>query len=469
MNFLRANWMNLERAAELIENLAESRSVEVKRWIDPGDHHGKSKIVKGLFALRNFNGGYLVIGFDDATLQPDRENAPSNARNRFHNDTIQAMVAHYASEPFDVEVFYPEKLGQEYPVIFVPSGVRTPVATKRELKSQTKTLIACDDVYFRTLQTNNRVSSAKIPYKDWPELMRICFNNHEADIGRFLRRHIVGLDPEMIGSLLKAATAISPETSIELQLEELLNHGASRLDKKLKLVPEDLPECGSFEVGLKIDGDFSHHKANNDFLRLLDTNNPRLTGWPIWLNRQKSQLGDQPYVMDDAWEDLIIYLGDSPFQHLEFMRKDPTGLFYLWRALEDDISASQKAPAPETTLDFALAILRVAEAIAVGRAFALALGCEPEKTALEFSFRWRGLEGRQLSSWANPERFIFPSAPAVQGEFISRASVPLDAPMTAIPEYTRQVVEGLFAVFGGYSISAEAIDDLVNRLLERRL
>jgi hypothetical protein len=48
----------------------ESFAVELKSWFDPRDPHGVAKMVKGTFALRNQNGGFLVVGIDDKTLKP---------------------------------------------------------------------------------------------------------------------------------------------------------------------------------------------------------------------------------------------------------------------------------------------------------------------------------------------------------------------------------------------------------------
>src|ERR1700748_2818201 len=70
----------------LVGRPSESLAVESKRWIDPTKPAGVEKIVKGAFALRNRNGGYLVIGFEDKTLLPDLSNELSNARQLFHPD-----------------------------------------------------------------------------------------------------------------------------------------------------------------------------------------------------------------------------------------------------------------------------------------------------------------------------------------------------------------------------------------------
>ena len=51
--------------AGLVGNPSESLTVELKRWIDPTQPAGIEKIVKGALALRNRNGGFFVVGFDD--------------------------------------------------------------------------------------------------------------------------------------------------------------------------------------------------------------------------------------------------------------------------------------------------------------------------------------------------------------------------------------------------------------------
>ena len=47
----------MDRLTQLIHNLTESLSVEVKQWIDLETNLGKAKVVKATLALRNYNGG----------------------------------------------------------------------------------------------------------------------------------------------------------------------------------------------------------------------------------------------------------------------------------------------------------------------------------------------------------------------------------------------------------------------------
>ena len=61
--------MNVDenQIAVLLRQPLEGLQVELKTWLDPRADADKAKLVKAIFAIRNRNGGYLIIGFDDAT------------------------------------------------------------------------------------------------------------------------------------------------------------------------------------------------------------------------------------------------------------------------------------------------------------------------------------------------------------------------------------------------------------------
>jgi hypothetical protein len=163
--------IDFSRIKTLVERPGESLSVEIKRWIDPDQPEGVAIIVRAALALRNHGGGYIVIGFDNNTLEPDKNNVPSDVRTLFHIDKIQGLVSKFASELFEVIVEFPERDGQLYPVIVVPPGVKTPVATKSDLRVSDRTLIRTDNVYIRSLNANNIPSSTMVTWKDWSKIV----------------------------------------------------------------------------------------------------------------------------------------------------------------------------------------------------------------------------------------------------------------------------------------------------------
>lgn len=461
--------INRELIDQLVKRPSESLNVEIKTWISPTDKAGQAKIVKGALALRNRGGGFLVIGLNDETLTPDKENVPADVRAVFHADVIQALVAKYASEPFQVSVEYIERDGVELPVIVIPSGVRTPVAAKADLNADGTFLIRTDDVYFRTLSANNTVSSAKIKWKDWRDLVEICLDNREADIGRFLRRHLAGVGPTMLQELVAALGGASPmqQPSDREQLEAVLDEGKGRFDIVTKERGVVLPSHGAWEVALIIDGEFTPLPLDQ-FARQLNANNPDYTGWPVWLDsRPFSEEDLRPYVFNGAWETLIVRVNPNDFRHIDFMRQSPSGRFYSYRALEDDISSSQKAPTPLKFLDAILPVLRVAEAIAVGLAFAKALQVN-EQATLKFAFRWSGLSNRELTSWADPMRYIS-ARKSKQDVVVSTVSVPADTPMSALSQHVKTAVQPLYEIFSGFMLSDSVLEELTQKLIERRL
>jgi hypothetical protein len=274
------------RIRELIERPVESLSVELKRWIDPDQPEGISKIIKTVLSLRNHGGGYMVIGFLNDTLEPDFVNVPENVISKFHVDKIQGAISRFASEPFEVAVEFPDRDGQTYPVIVVPLGVRTPVASKDNLIENQKKLVELNAIYIRSLNSNNTPSTTKASWRDWPKIVEVCFDNREADIGRFFRRHLGAVTPELFRDLTDHfLQAAKPEVTTEDLLRGCLREGEER---NLTLVQErelQLPEHGTWEVALLILGDVPSHNADSRFLNLLDSSNPDYTGWPVWLNK----------------------------------------------------------------------------------------------------------------------------------------------------------------------------------------
>ncbi|MBD2412174.1 hypothetical protein FACHB389_07400 [Nostoc calcicola FACHB-389] len=455
----------------LVLNPSESLSVEIKRWIDPQSKEGIAKIAKACIALRNNDGGIFLVGFNNDG-SPDIQGAHQLPKESFHPDVIQSIASKFCSEAFEVKIHYLEKDGQEYPALEIPSGFTTPVAAKAGLKDEqgNKDLIKAHTVYVRSLNSNNIVSSSEPRCNDWERVINLCFENREADIGRFLRRHLGGLTPSLLREFASTiAQAIQPEESIEDILRPYLQESVERFNSVVKERSLNLPEHGNWQVALIIIGEVPQHYANTQFLNLLAFNNPKYTGWPVWLDSRGFIDQDQPYVYNGTWEALLVSLSSGWSRHIDFMRFDPKGKFYLRRALEDDMSVKNYAPTTMTALDFALPVIRTAEAIAVGIEFAKAMGCEPEKTQLAFAFKWTGLRERRLSSWANQERSIWLEGLAYQDEVLAFVNVPLETPRSALAQYVNQAVNPLFTIFNGFELSIDVIEDLTRRLIERRL
>jgi hypothetical protein len=228
-----------------------------------------------------------------------------------------------------------------------------------------------------------------------------------------------------------------------------------------------LVDRGNWSVALAMEPTRPEALADSTFLNRVSAANPQYTGWPIWLDSRSFQdVEDRPVVVEKAWQTLIVSAsrwGWSP--HLDFMRFDPRGEFYLCSILQDD--TTDKVP-PGTALDVILVVIRVAEAIAVGVNIAKVLGWE-EDAKLGFAFRWTKLNGRELASWANPLANITPGHRAVDSTAQTYVEVPGDTALPAIGPFVDQATRDLFITFRGYRLPYSAIEHWVQRLLERRL
>jgi hypothetical protein len=456
------------RVREFLSQPSESLNVEIKRWIDPDQDAGVATIVKAVFALRNRNGGFFVLGFDNETLEPDDANRPIDPHKSFHIDKVQGIISRFASEPFEINVVLEQVKGKEHVIIIVPEGVTTPVSIKRNLISAERTLLALGDVYFRTLNANGTPSTARARPEDWQTIVDICFDNREADIGRFLRRHLAGQGAEAIAAALTQATEgrdPSVHPALQLLKEGEHRYRAALAKRKFNKDEERVVEAATWSVALVCVPPRKEAITDQQFLNTIGSSNPNYTGWPIWrdirfVHDRAARVG----IIDGAWEMLCIspegYL--SP-PRLEFSRLDAKGEFYSLRNLQDDVS---KDVAPGQYLDPLLVLRRVSEALAVGIALVRALEWGP-RTQLAFAFRWTKLRGRRLTPWVDPFATIG-GGMANDNDINTFVAFDLETSPTAVAPLVVRATERLFALFDGARIPSNAVEEVVRLVLERR-
>ena len=290
--------------AALLHQPSEGLQVELKTWLDPRTNENIAKIVKAIFAIRNRNGGFLIIGFDNSTSLPDRYSLGQDVGTLYHVDSIQEMVSHYASVSFEIAVVLRERDGQRHPVIAVPEGVRVPVVVKRDLSGHGgKRLLREGDVYFRTLDSNGTPSSARLRPTDYRELLDICFENREADIGRFLRRHLSGIDGQTLATLMSTGGS-DPMQRLRDGAFALIKNGTEAVEtaaahrgatSELQKVQDAL----TLRVGLVLDPPKPEQLPTKEFLNRISASNPQYTGVPVWLDsRNFIEMADRPYVSE---------------------------------------------------------------------------------------------------------------------------------------------------------------------------
>lgn len=56
------------KSGACLEQPRESLAVEIKSWLDLSNPQHQAKIIKTAIALRNNNGGYMILGCDNSLL-----------------------------------------------------------------------------------------------------------------------------------------------------------------------------------------------------------------------------------------------------------------------------------------------------------------------------------------------------------------------------------------------------------------
>jgi hypothetical protein len=197
--------------------------------------------------------------------------------------------------------------------------------------------------------------------------------------------------------------------------------------------------------------------------------NPELTGWPIWLVGSTMPNPDEhPYFWHDTCQQYIYPRPNTLRRrgHLDFSIFDPRSRFFLKRAFEDDLRLPEDVR-KRSTLEIYIQASRIAEALAVGRAFANALGASSE-TTLNFAFRWSGIRRREIDLWAHPGA-EFLSAQASRQD-MSQCEISI-SPSTNDEELLGRTVDSLQKLvrpFGDVTIPRQFLSDRLRTGLFQR-
>ncbi len=447
----------------LLEQPSEGLNREYKQWFDPQSNEGKSKIAKTLMALRNFNGGYMVIGFSD-DMKPVKYDFANSIFDTFSKDSIQGVVSNYSSEPFEIDVYVRNWLNNDFVIIVVPSGVRVPVVCKRDLKTDKGMLLKENQVYVRTLRSNDTPSSSTMTWKDLPDLLEVCFENREADVGRFIRRQLGGVNLKDFASIL-ASNHLEGFENVD-EAKKYIDSYEEHKTQKIIDSGSDIDGIGFWGCLLTSDHKLTH-ESPTEFLSILKYANPSLSGWPIWLvSSAFSEDIDRPKIIDGEWYQFINYLEKSEefYRGLDYMRYSTQGRFYFSRTYQDDFANERYKVQRGTCLDLSLMIYRVSETLIVGLNFAKALDKELDSNNLYFNFHWNGLKGRKAVSWTSIG-FLFGRQACEVNEVKAFVSIPANTAVSAIAGYVLDAMKDLALSFA-IELELSIVEPLVSKLLK---
>ena len=296
--------------------------------------------------------------------------------------------------------------------------------------------------------------------------MKVCFDNREADIGAFIRRHLAGLTTEGVGTIL---TAIQPSTEPAITPTVVLDSGYQRFGEAAAETGKQLPDVGYWESAAVVNGLETSHQASRELLYRLRATRRDYSGWPPWTVIDNPNVPDMnPRVVGGTWEALMVSGSDDRFGITDYWQINPAGRFYYVRALEDDVRQETHGLAPGSVLDFYLVVYRVTETISAVLQFSRELGASGENL-IAFAFRWRGLRGRILGSWSTPRRMLRQQRRAYDDEVKASIEMAGDVPESAVPSHVYQVVQQLFLTFEGYELPQQVIEEIASDVLKGRM
>jgi hypothetical protein len=172
------------RFADLLADPHETLDFEIKGWLDVGASEHQAKLAKGIIAMANHGGGYILIGFDEIPGLPAQPAAGRPASLAAYNrDRINGIVEKYLDPLVHCQVHHVEAPdGMDYPLIVVPGGHRAPVMAKRDGPSG-------GEVRQRAIYIRRAGPKSEEPRtaQEMSELFDRCFSNRRDEVGDLIR------------------------------------------------------------------------------------------------------------------------------------------------------------------------------------------------------------------------------------------------------------------------------------------
>lgn len=154
----------------------------------------------------------------------------------------------------------------------------------------------------------------------------------------------------------------------------------------------------------------------------------------------------EPYPRPGGYEALVT---ERPGPGgLDYWLAEFSGRLYMRKTFIDDTSPSEYRPAAGEALDPFFAAMDTARCVGASLALARALGFPADATRVLVGFRWTGLRGREINTWANQHLDVSPNRVAETDRTESLISVPLATSDGDLAPFVATALRPLFGVFG---------------------
>lgn len=419
------------RLMELLDDPREDMAVEIKDWLDLADKCVAADFAREVLALANHGGGTVLFGFaDDATGWPPSGACAYSGR-LYSQDAINNLCKRYADPPFHCTVHRLESsTGNDHVLIEVPGGHRTPVRSRRDGPPGSRLKA---NVYYvrRPGPESAPIGSAQ----EWDTLLRRCMSAQREELLDSFRTIARALGA---GGGILTLLGAEPDPSLAAWIEE----SRARLDE---LMAEELPDerpsryaPGTFSAAYIVLDPVVVPSLQN-LMTILEDVHGSETGWPPWTVFHRPDLRPRPGDhLIECWLRETTF-GDGA--HSDFWRVAIDGKAFLLRGYQEDSVPDQLIPG--AALDLTIPVWRTGECLLHAARLAERLG----GTRIEFGMEWTGLRGRQLSTFASPERVIGGKYIGRQDKVSTAIETDVSAVADTLPELVQHLVEPMYASF----------------------
>jgi predicted HTH transcriptional regulator len=210
-----------------LDALAETLDTELKGWLNLSEPREAALLAKACLAMRNNDGGRVVLGIDNVTMKSIPTSAGFDVYQAYHPDKVNEVVGKSSIPKFEIRVAFKEYDRAVHAELTIPGGIVSPVISRSGLERELRQ----NAVYVRTISNGRPSSCEPMTAADWDKLIRICFDNREADVGRFMRRHLGDILVQ-IGTVQTTTGKPSLEKSPEQAALDFLDLGWKHLDSR---------------------------------------------------------------------------------------------------------------------------------------------------------------------------------------------------------------------------------------------
>src|SRR5438094_3579092 len=123
---------------ESLDALAETLDTELKGWLNLSEPREAALLAKACLAMRNNNGGRVVLGIDDLTTKSTPAPAGFDVYQAYHPDKVNEVVGKYSIPKFEIRVGFKKYQETIHPELTIPGGIISPVISRsgfeRELR-----------------------------------------------------------------------------------------------------------------------------------------------------------------------------------------------------------------------------------------------------------------------------------------------------------------------------------------------